>query len=225
MTTREKPPAYDLRPCKRDDILPLIEQFHAYRSLGNNTTYLAAVFEDGRPVAAYAWQPPAFGAAKSVCPEAPHGVLALSRMVAVPRDERRLKHISKPLRRMMRQLIDRTRWPVLVTYSDEGLGHDGYVYKCSGWKPTLKSTAPVKLDDAGRRVSVYQNGKFIGGSSGTTVVQRWENWICLQGEAAQWMRVHGWQRVAVPGKVWRSGNPAFTYVRELAAAPGRRRVR
>jgi len=76
-------------------------------------------------VAAYAWQPPPPGASRAVCPEAPEGVLALSRMVAVPRDERRLQHVSTPLRRQMRVLIDRGRWPVLVTYSDEGQGHTG----------------------------------------------------------------------------------------------------
>jgi tRNA U34 5-carboxymethylaminomethyl modifying GTPase MnmE/TrmE len=62
---------------------------------------------------------------------------------ALPREERRLRHISKPLKRQMRDLIDRTRWPVLVTYSDEGQGHLGHVYKCSGWQKTTRKRAQV----------------------------------------------------------------------------------
>lgn len=34
--------------------------------------------------------------------------------------------VSKPLRRQMRVEIDRGRWPVLITYSDEGQGHTGH---------------------------------------------------------------------------------------------------
>lgn len=109
-----------------------------------------------------AWQPPPPGAASAVCPEAPFGALALSRMVALPRSERALRHISKPLRQQMRRLIDRTRWPVLVTYSDEGQGHTGHVYKCSGWTPTVRSHRPIRETVDGARASSYSNGKHGG---------------------------------------------------------------
>lgn len=167
-------------------------------------------------MAAYAWQPPAPGAARSVCPEAPHGVLALSRMVAVPREERRLQHVSKPLRLQMRRLIDRTRWPVLVTYSDEGLGHTGHVYKCSGWQPTERRERPTFLDAEGRRVSSYSDGRHNteGLTPGEpTWIQRWEHWACPRHRALAWMMAHGWRRVAIPGQRWRSGSPAHTYRR------------
>lgn len=104
------------------DVKDLCAKFHGYHGAGSVAVYAFGVYEDGEIVAAYAWQPPPLGGAKSVCPQAPHGVLSLSRMVAVPRDQRRLNHVSKPLRYQMRGLIDRTRWPVLVTYSDEGEG-------------------------------------------------------------------------------------------------------
>lgn len=116
-----------LRSATRREVLGLFEKHHAYAGISKSTTYLFAVEEAGHCIAAFAWQPPPPGAAQSICGEAPHGVLALSRMVAVPRAERELRHISKPLRRQMKDLIDRTRWPVLVTYSDEGLGHTGHV--------------------------------------------------------------------------------------------------
>lgn len=175
-----------------------------------------------RLVAAYAWQPPSPGAAKSVCPEAPYAVLALSRMVAVPKAERQLKHVSKPLMAQMKRFIDRSRWPVLVTYSDEGEGHTGYVYQCSGWTPTLRSEVKTYEDADGRRVSPYSNGAYARRAGvrcvGTTFIQRWEHWVCEYGYAGAWLETHGWVREPVPGKVWRSGNPAFRYVRREAAA-------
>ena len=73
-----KLPAYDLRAAKRADVLALFVENHGYKSLSATATYLFAVYEDGKPIAAFAWQPPPPGSAKSVCPEAPQGVLSLS---------------------------------------------------------------------------------------------------------------------------------------------------
>lgn len=214
-------PSYLLDGCELGVVRDLCERFHGYGSVGNNSTYGFAVWEDERPVAAYIWQPPAPGAARNVCPEAPHAVLALSRMVAVPREERHLRHVSRPLRRQMRVLIDRTRWPVLVTYSDEGQGHTGHVYKCSGWMPTRRSRRPVFVDKQGRRVSSYSNGKHDTSRvkrDGWTWVQRWEHWACERGMAHVWLDANGWRRVPIPGAKWRSGNQAYTYLQEPAGS-------
>lgn len=211
-----KDPAYDLRSANRDEVVHLFEQYHGYKSVSGSMTYCFAVFEDSKPIAAYAWQPPPPGAAKAVCPEAPYGVLALSRMVAVPKHVRRLKHVSKPLRRQMNRLIDRTRWPALVTYSDEGQGHNGFVYECSGWIKTVRNRAPVNVNAAGARCSPYSAGERGTRDLvqvGHTWIQRWENYVCERGHAATWIANHGWQRVALPGKTWASGNQAYTYVR------------
>lgn len=148
-----------LEPCHLDVVRLLCENYHGYGSVGNAATYAFCVLEPEGAVAAYSWQPPPPGAAKSVCPEAPQGVLALSRMVAVPKGQRKLKHISKPLRAQMHDEIDRTRWPVLVTYSDEGQGHTGYVYQCSGWEKTARSSRPYFVDKYGNRASSYSNGR------------------------------------------------------------------
>lgn len=134
---------YTMRRVTLKEVRDLCERFHGYGSVGASATYAFGVFEADLCVAAYSWQPPPPGAARSACPEAPEGVLSLSRMVAVPRDDRALNHVSKPLRRQMRREIDRTRWPVLITFSDEGQGHTGYVYKCSGWEKDLQGAAAV----------------------------------------------------------------------------------
>ena len=212
-----KAPAYDLRPATRADVLSLFETYHGYKSLSASMTYCFAVFEDGKAIAAFAWQPPPPGAAKAVCPEAPQGVLSLSRMVAVDRANRRLKHISKPLRRQMSHMIDRTRWPVLVTYSDEGQGHNGFVYECSGWARTLRSKRPISEDATGARRSSYSNGKHGTRELtrvGFTWIQRWEQRVCPSGFAALWMSSHGWKQTAIPGKTWKNGKQAHTYVRQ-----------
>ncbi len=210
-------PTFDLRRTDQKAVRALFEQHHGYKSLGQASTCFA-VFEDGRAVAAFAWQPPPPGAAKSVCPEAPAGVLSLSRMVAVPKGQRRLKHISKPLKVQMHRLIDRTRWPVLVTYSDEGEGHTGYVYKCSGWTPTTRSKADVSENETGSRVSKYSNGRRSHAQrTGFTWIQRWEHRVCPPGAAAEWMKAAGWSRIAIEGKVWANGSQRHTWVRNFGA--------
>ena len=207
---------YDLRPVPIELVRPLFVEHHGYGSAGATATYSFAVFEQGQPVAAFLWQPPAFGAAKSVCPEEPQAVLALSRMVAVGRDKRALNHISRPLKRQMRHLIDRGRWPVLLTYSDEGQGHTGHVYRCSGFRATVRTRRSVFEDAEGRRRSRYANGVSGGRDltpAGRTWLQRWERWGCPVGSVRDHMAAAGWARVPIPGKFWRSGNQAHTFRR------------
>lgn len=170
--------------------------------------------------------PPPPSAARSVFVELPHGVLALSRMVAVPHADRELRHVSKPLRVQMRRLIDRSRWPALVTWHDEGQGHTGHVYKCSGWQPTTRKRAEtVEVD--GRRVSRYSNGARVkrdDGVRGHTWIQRWEHWDlgdAVDERTAAIARFDAsWERVAIPGRFWRSGSQAYRFVRRGSGARG-----
>lgn len=209
--------SYDLRPCALSVVRDLCAQYHGYGGAGGVATYSFAVYENDKAVAAFAWQPPAPGSAQSVCPSEPSAVIALSRMVAVPREERELNHISKPLRRQMDRLIDRTRYPVLVTYSDEGQGHTGHVYKCSGWTATTREKRRWYYSLDGSRISSYCNGKttregrFFGGH---TWIQRWEKRACEIEQVPEWLRDHGWMRVPITGKRWRSGNQAYTWVKQ-----------
>jgi len=205
---------FDLRPVPLETTRTLFEEHHGYGSVGGTATYCFGVFEGLRLVAAFTWQPPPFGAAKSVCPEEPQAVLALSRMVAVGRDKRSLNHVSRPLKRQMRHLIDRGRWPVLLTYSDEGQGHTGHVYRCSGFKATTRKSAAVFEDADGRRRSVYRGGRMSREGltpAGRTWLQRWERWGCPVGSVRDHMAAAGWARVPIPGKFWRSGNQAHRF--------------
>jgi hypothetical protein len=207
---------YTLQATTIKEVKDLFEAHHGYGSVGRVGVYVFAVVEAGSAVAAYVWQPPAPGSADAVCPEAPYGVLALSRMVATPRAERALNHVSRPLRFQMKHLIDRTRWPVLVTYSDASLGHTGHVYKCSGWTATESAERAFYEDAGGARRSNYSCGGRKGGltRAGTTTLQRWEHRVCPAGSTDNYMAYHGWRREPIPGKVWRSGNPAYRWVRD-----------
>lgn len=214
-----------LRRAVLGEVVSLFESEHAYAGVSSSTTYLFALEHDAQILAAFAWQPPPFGAARRVCPEAPYAVLSLSRMAAIPAAQRATlsqagRHISKPLRTQVKHLIDRTRWPVLVTYSDEGLGHRGHVYRCAGWTPTERSLRPQYADQTGRRTSAYRNGRYSKEGLQRLPdawIQRWEHWVCPRGDAAAWMERHGWRREPIPGKVWRSGAPAFRFVRQEEA--------
>ena len=205
----------DIRPITMQEVRGLCARYHGYGSSGKVAVYAFGVFEGERLVAAYAWQPPAPGAAKSVSPNAPHTVLALSRMVAVPKAARLLKHVSKPLRVQTKRLIDRTRWPVLVTYSDSSLGHTGYVYQCAGWQRDGVTTTKIYENAQGERTSRYSAGKTsVRGltSVGTAEIQRWTKREVPAGDEGLYCDRY-WERVPVPGKFWRSGNQAHTWVR------------
>jgi len=212
-----KMPTFDLRPVSISDVRDLCAKHHGYGSCGNVAVYAFGVFERGSIVAAYAWQPPPPGASLSICPEAPWAVLALSRMVAVPRSERTLNHVSRPLRWQMANMIDRGRWPVLVTYSDEGQGHTGHVYKCSGWTATSRSRRPTFVNDAGVRTSTYSAGDDVSGRltrSDDTHLQRWEHWACERGQVEAWCKAHGWMRRSVG--TWKRGTTRHEITRQLS---------
>lgn len=200
------PPAYDLQPIERSEAAALIRAHHGYGSIANTAVAVFGVVERSRIVAAYVWMPAARAVATKVAPSAPGAALALSRMVAVPRAERRLRHVSSPLRRQMRVLLDRGRWPVLVTYSDESQGHTGHVYRCAGWQPTDRVKRPAFEDAAGNRVSSYRAG--VTDTAGLTRVddvwlQRWEHRVCPLGGEREWLEAHGWSYADTGRTKWR----------------------
>ncbi len=215
MRTASERDGWVLRAAPLAAMRALFEAHHAYKGVSASSTYAFGVYEDEVLVAAFAWQPPPVGCATSVLPDCPSGVLSLSRMVALPRAERRLKHLSNPLKVQMHHLIDRTRWPALVTFSDEGKGHTGHVYKCSGWTKTTRSETPNFEDEGGARVSKYQSGvSSLEGlvRAGWSWKQRWEHHV-VPPELALAHMESGWRHEPIPGKFWKSGNPAYRWVR------------
>lgn len=77
------------------------------------------------------WLPPTPPAGKSVAGENWRGVLNLTRLVIAP--DVPSNGASFLLGTPMR-LVDRARWPVLLTYADTALGHTGAIYRATNWE-------------------------------------------------------------------------------------------
>jgi hypothetical protein len=210
-----------LRPIALRDARALVERFHGYGACGNTATYcVGAVRPSGEVIAAWIWLPPPPGAALAVSPGDRRGALGLSRMVAIPREERPdLPKLSKALRLIARDHIDRTRWPVLVTYSDASQGHVGHVYKCAGWQREGERKAPFFEDADGRRVSTYVDGKHRsaeGMTRGTATLTRWVHRACPRGEEGAWL-ARSFDDVDA-GHAWKNGKRARKLVRKAEVA-------
>jgi len=101
------------------------------------------------------WMPPTIATARAVAAEDHNGVLALSRLVVDPSVPR--NGATFLLGRAMR-LIDRARWPVLVTFADTWRGHTGAIYRATGWRD----------DGLGQPKAVFtRNGRMMSTKNGT----------------------------------------------------------
>ncbi len=125
-----------LAVCQR-----MVEVEH-YSGGGSNTaTYRHGLFELAHPARIRGiawWIPPTKAAALATYPEDWEGVLALSRLAIEPDVP---KNAATFLLSRSRKMIDRKRWPCLVTYADEWQGHDGLIYRLDGWTEVGR-TAP-----------------------------------------------------------------------------------
>ncbi len=113
----------------------MVRDQHYSRSCSNTATYRHGLFykdafweEDCMGVAI--WIPPTKSAAKSAYPKNWRGVLSLSRLVVFP--EVPSNGASFLLGHSMK-MIDKGRWPCLLTYADEWRGHTGAIYKATNW--------------------------------------------------------------------------------------------
>jgi len=119
-----------LETCRR-----LVECYH-YAGGGSNTaTYRHGLFPKGAIFDADCrgiawWIPPTKSAALATYPRNWQGVLSLSRLVIVPGVP---KNAASFLLGASMRLIDRERWPCLVTYADEWQGHTGGIYRATNW--------------------------------------------------------------------------------------------
>lgn len=134
----------------------LVRAWHYSRSVPNTSTYRHGLHPAGDvlagdPWGVTLWLPPIRAAAEAIVrPGEPWtGVLTLSRLAVDPSLPQNAA--SFLMARSMR-LIDRDRWPVLVTYADTRLGHTGAIYKATNW--TCEGEVPAGdmwLDAYGRQ--------------------------------------------------------------------------
>ena len=107
---------------------------HHYSGGGSNTaTYRHGLFLKGSDecYGVAWWIPPTKAAANATYPTDWRGVLALTRLAIAPEVP---KNGASFLLGASMRLIDRERWPCLVTYADEMQGHTGAIYRATNWE-------------------------------------------------------------------------------------------
>lgn len=148
---------FTVKSTFRNGVEGIINRLHGYGTCPPNSVYNFAVYEDSTVVAAFTWNVPVYGVTKLFNDKC----LCLTRMVALPREERKLRHISKPLRYTIKHMIDRVKYPVLVTYSDDSMNHNGYTYECAGFKFDGRGSGRMIVTADGRRKASVSSGKRV----------------------------------------------------------------
>lgn len=146
---------WEVRPFSLEVGRALVERYHYMHGGSNTRTYLHGLFRRGALfdwdcLGLVWWLPAMVSTAQKMLPENPGGVLCLSRLVVLPDVP---KNAATYLIGRSVRLIDRERWPVLVSYADEWQGHTGQVYKAAGWHCGGKTRPKAVYTLAGRVVS------------------------------------------------------------------------
>ena len=134
----------------------MVERYHYARGASNTATYLhglfrrAASFWDTDCLGVAWWIPPTKSAARATYPTDWRGVLALSRLVIAPDVP---KNGCTFLLARSRNLIDRQRWPALVTYADEWQGHTGTIYRADNWRDVGRTAPEATFVKDGRMIA------------------------------------------------------------------------
>lgn len=123
---------WEVRTIPLADARKLVEEYHYARGGSNTATYRHGLFRVGEDVCMGAawWIPPTKSSALVTYPANWQGVLALSRLVIHPDAP---KNAASFLLAQSRRMVDRSRFPALVTYADEWRGHTGAIYRADNW--------------------------------------------------------------------------------------------
>jgi hypothetical protein len=172
----------------------LIRTLHYSHSCPNTSTYRHGLYAvaDGffaQLQGVALWIPPTKTAGQAIAGEDWQGVLSCSRLVVAPEVPK--NGASFLLGRSMR-LIDRERWPVLVTYADTNQGHTGAIYKATNWR----EDGPVPAGDVWETPGGQLVGRKRGGFTYTAAQMRAAG--CSKRPSAPKIRfVHDVRRMAV----------------------------
>jgi hypothetical protein len=122
---------------RHSEAVQLIRLWHYSASAPNTSTYRFGLYERASwplaaPMGVALFIPPTRTAAEANAHGHPWtGVLSLSRLVVAPEMP---KNAASFLLGAAMRLIDRQRWPVLLTYADTNQGHTGAIYKATNWQ-------------------------------------------------------------------------------------------
>ncbi|MGY3582465.1 hypothetical protein ACVIGB_000610 [Bradyrhizobium sp. USDA 4341] len=127
---------WDVGGVSREVAEDLIASYHYARGVSSVATAVHGLYPLGWRwyfdcVGVAWWLPPTQWAARALAGEDDwQGVLSLSRLAIAP--DAPANAASFMLSRSM-QMLDRDRWPLLVTYADTWQGHTGRIYLATGW--------------------------------------------------------------------------------------------
>ena len=133
----------------------MVREYHYSRGGANTATFRHGLFHKDYPeelLGVAWWIPPTKSAALATHPSNWQGVLALSRLVVVPKVPK--NGASYLLGQSERMIRKHPRWECLVTYADTWQGHTGAIYKATNWT-YIGETSPesVWVDSTGRMVA------------------------------------------------------------------------
>jgi hypothetical protein len=133
----------------------MVQRWHYARGGSNTAVYTHGLFPrqshwEEEAVGCAWWLPPTRTSAESFDKQNWQGVLSLSRLVVSPDIPTNAE--SFLIRHSMR-MIDRERWPILVTYADSWRGHKGTIYRAAGWVECGQSKPERRYVIRGKMVS------------------------------------------------------------------------
>jgi hypothetical protein len=136
----------------------LVQDFHYSKGYGGGAAHLHGLMrrEDnamGRIWGAAVWHPAVYAMRR-------YGglPLQLSRLVVAPDGP---TNAASFLMAHSMKLLDRSVWPVLLTYADTGQGHTGAIYRATGWERDGEGGGWNYYGPDGRQLASLQDGKFI----------------------------------------------------------------
>jgi hypothetical protein len=148
------------------EAMQMIRQWHYSSSCPNTSTYRHGLYRNTTLTTCHGvalWIPPTATAARAIACDDWRGVLSLSRLVVDPDVP---KNGASFLLGASMRLIDRERWPVLVTYADTNQGHTGAIYRATNWT----EHGPVPAGDVWEMPDGSLCGRKRGGTT-LTVAQ------------------------------------------------------
>lgn len=144
---------WEVRPIPLSLGQEMVKRLHYAKGGANTATYMHGLFRKGEEkcYGVAWWIPPTKSAAIATAGiDYWKNVLALSRLVL---EEDVPKNGASFLLAKSVRLIDKERWPVLVTYADEWQGHTGTIYKASNWAYKGKTTPEAAFTLNGRMIA------------------------------------------------------------------------
>jgi hypothetical protein len=128
-----KADGWTLAPVSQVDAIKAIEEWHYSKSAPNTGIARTGLFDPSGELCGVAlWLPPTKSAAITIVDaENWRGVLHLSRFAVAPGCPPNAASFF--LGRTMNKVLDRKRWPTLLSYADTAMGHTGAIYLATNW--------------------------------------------------------------------------------------------